>query len=327
MPEFSIIIATAGESDSALEHKLENTLSLSRTHSFEVLVFSDGHTLPESLAREPSVSLHRFPRQGKTACQNQCAEKAQGSILLFTDVTADLEPDCLDALANAFIDPAVAAVGGWFEYRFKSANMEGGYLSIEHLIKSLQSRAGAVIGYFGPLYSVRKENYQPMPAFYCSDLMLPLTVINQNHLTRMEPRARSWRALDRPMGAELERKRRIVAQAASSVAHFLWQNPGFPFRHPFAFGLLLAFKVLRWMVPLIGIAVLIGLLILQPIWGAAVLGGSLVLVLLSKIASQALSLRRVQLPYYCWLVGVGGLLGLYDALRGNRYADWEPGRR
>jgi biofilm PGA synthesis N-glycosyltransferase PgaC len=189
MPEFSIIIATAGEPEAAIAHKLENTLALNRSHSFEVLIFSDGQSLPDSLARDSSVSSHNFPRQGKTACQNQCAERAKGAILVFTDVTADLAPDCLEALAGAFANEKAAAVGGQFEYRFKSANAEGGYLSVEHVVKNLQSHLGVVIGYFGPLYSVRRELYQAMPSFYCSDLMLPLMVINQNHLALFEPRA------------------------------------------------------------------------------------------------------------------------------------------
>jgi hypothetical protein len=78
---------------------------------------------------------------------------------------------------------------------------------------------------------------------------------------------------------------------------------------------------------LIGIALLVALAIWQPLWGAIAVGGGLALVILSMIASRALKMQKVQLPYYVWLVGVGGMLGLYDALRGQRYADWEPGRR
>jgi hypothetical protein len=129
------------------------------------------------------------------------------------------------------------------------------------------------------------------------------------------------------MDAELERKRRIVAQAASSVAHFLWQNWTFPIRHPIAFGFLFTFKMFRWMAPVLGIALLVLLLVFAPAWGAGVLAGGLVLVGLSKLGSQALNFRRVQLPYYCWLVCVGALLGLYDAMRGQHYVDWEPGKR
>ena len=329
-PAVTIIIASAGEGADVLQTKLKNTLSLQYPPELlELILFSDGHPFPAALDRQAFVNIRfvQFEQLGKTECQNLCAAMAKGEVIVFTDITATLDSNALLAMTRWYADPRVGSVGGTFEYRFTSANAEAEYLSREIRNKALQGRSGFVTGYFGPLYSVRRSVYQPMPAFYPADLMLPIMVSWSGSLSLLDPESISYRVLDRKMEQEVGRKRRIIAQALAATLRFL-REKGMGLRErPDMLSAILTRKLFRWLLAPYGLFLYLSLLSFPAVFIAVSV------MLFGMIAWSGLYARSdgrshaLLAPYYGLMIFTATLLAIQDVLRGENYAAWRPGSR
>ena len=113
-PPLSIVIAVYN-GERALEQKLESTLALEYPGSREILVASDGSTdatnaIAARFATRGVELVALDARRGKESAQAAAIAKARGEILVFTDVTAELDPGALKAIVRPFADPTVFAV-------------------------------------------------------------------------------------------------------------------------------------------------------------------------------------------------------------------------
>jgi hypothetical protein len=329
-PAVTIIIASAGEGVKTIREKIDNTLALSyRPELLEIILFSDGKPISASI--EPDVyervRFIQFEQLGKTECQNRCVALASGEIILFTDVTSMLEPDSLSLIVRWYADPRVGSVGGSFAYRFMHANVEAGYVTREIKNKLMHSRYGIVTGYFGPLYSVRKSAYPPMPAFYSADYTLPIEVSWNGLLSIMEPEARSYRTLERRMEQELARKRRIIAQGIAATLHILRGKGMGLIKRIDLFAAVLINKLLRWFLIPYGLVLYLAMLYMPAAFitvsfvGICCLAGSLVY---RRGNGQNYVLLA---PYYAAVISVATLFAIFDVLRGETYTAWNPGSR
>lgn len=98
-PDLSIVI-TVHNGAAFPKRKLEQTLSLTYPGWSEVIVTSDGSTdATEEIAASfggAGVRLVRSAeRHGKEAAQARAIPHAKGEVLVFTDVTSEIEPDAL----------------------------------------------------------------------------------------------------------------------------------------------------------------------------------------------------------------------------------------
>ncbi len=330
-PSVTVIIASAGEGERVLREKLGNTRSLAyRGDLLEIILFSDGRLFPAGLDRSayPGVLFVEFEQLGKTECQNRSVSLAAGEIVLFTDVAAMLELDAVTKLVRWYADPRVGSVGGLFAYRFSAANVESAYVSREIRGKVAHGRYGIVTGYFGPLYSVRRVAYPVMPAFYPSDYMLPVIVSRGGLVNIMDGEARSFRVLQREMGQELVRKRRIIAQALAATLHFLCGiGRDWPRRADLVSAILLR-KLLRWILMPYGLILCLALAYFSPSVFLIVSAAAGILLAGSLLYHRGGGQRHALLaPYYGALIAVATVLALYDVLRGEIYSSWNPGSR
>jgi len=217
-PTVSLIIVVYN-GERFLEGKLQSVLALEYpADKLEIIVASDGSTdrteeIAESFAAQ-KVSLLRLPRAGKPAALNAAIAKAQGEILVLTDVRQPLEPPSVARLMENFADPTVGVASGELLIRAGATQQEadiGLYRRFENWIRVSLSSIDSTFGATGSFYAIRRTLAVPIPAdTLLDDVYLPLAVYFQGYRLVMDPRARAY---DLPTSLETEfpRKMRTLA--------------------------------------------------------------------------------------------------------------------
>ena len=279
------------------------------------------------------MRLHRQPqRLGKTAAQNAAVERARGEIILFSDATSLYQADVLRKIMPNFADATVGCVGGRLIYVDPGNTRVGrgakSYWNYETFLKKHESRACSLIGVSGCLYAVRRSAYVPLYHEACSDFIIATKMVEQGLRTIYEPDAVCTEETNQRQDNELKMRVRIIAQTFTD----LWRHR--EMLNPFRSGLygvqLLSHKVMRYLVPFF----LIGLLAASATLSTSSLSYRLFFAaqlaayscaglawLLERIGVHS---RVLALPQYFVLANVASLIALFQFLRGERYARWEP---
>jgi len=332
------IIITAYNEERALAAKIENTLALDYPRELtEIIVASDCSTdrtdeIVQSFHGR-GVILHRQPqRLGKTAAQNAAVEKARGEIIVFSDATSLYEPGALRTIVRNFADPTVGCVGGRLIYVDPADTHIGrgakSYWGYETFLKRHESNAGSLIGVSGCLYAVRKSAYVPLYNEACSDFIIATKMVEQGLRAVYEPHAVCTEETNRQPGKEMRMRVRIINQTFSD----LWRHRAMmnPFRSGFYAVQLWSHKVMRYFVPFFLAAFLGATAILAASSIAFRLMFTLQLVgyglgLLASLLDYAgIRNRMLAFPQYFLLANLASVIALYQFLRGERYARWEP---
>lgn len=338
-PAVSLII-TAYNEEAVLPGKLDNTLALDYpADRLQVVLVSDGSTdgtdeLARSCAQRHGFAyLRQEVNAGKTAAQNAGVGAATGALLVFSDANSLYRPDAVKRLVTPFADPAVGCVCGQLRYRNPqragAGKGEGSYWRYEQFLKRRESLLGSLVGANGAIYALRRELFEALDAALISDFVLPVRVRRRGHRVVYEPAAVAEEESARGFGAELKRRRRIVARSV----YGLWRERGAlnPLRHPlFAFQIA-SHKVVRWTVPVLLLAMLAAsagpaLGRLQP-W-AALFAVQLTFYGLALVGAAFPHgpgrLSPFYVPAYFCAINLGALLGLVGALTGRRHTVWTP---
>jgi len=338
-PSLTIII-TAYNEERALAAKLGNTLALDYPRELtEIIVASDcsndGTDEIVQSFQSQGVILHRQPqRLGKTAAQNAAVEKARGEIIVFSDATSLYEPDALRTIVRNFADATVGCVGGRLIYVDPADTHIGrgakSYWGYETFLKRHESNAGSLIGVSGCLYAVRKSAYVPLYNEACSDFIIATKMVEQGLRAIYEPEAVCAEETNQRQDNELRMRVRVIAQTFTD----LWRHRAM--LNPLRSGLygiqLLSHKVMRYFVPFF----LMGLFA-----ASAVLANystmSRVLFMVQSLSYMCGAIswllenfgvrsRLLALPHYFVLANVASVIAMFQFLRGERYARWEPSR-
>jgi cellulose synthase/poly-beta-1,6-N-acetylglucosamine synthase-like glycosyltransferase len=336
-PSVTVTIAAYNE-ERALAAKLENTLALDYPRELiEIIVASDCSTDgTDEIVRsfeERGVLLHRQgQRLGKTAAQNAAVEKARGEIILFSDATSLYQPDVLRKIMPGFADASVGCVGGRLVYVDPSESRVGrgakSYWNYETFLKRHESRACSLIGVSGCLYAVRRSAYVPLYDEACSDFIIATKMFEQGLRTIYQPDAVCSEETNQRQDNELRMRVRVIAQTFTD----LWRHRSM--LNPFRSGLygiqLISHKVMRYLVPFFLIALIAssGILstnsvfyrVLFALQGLGYLCAAFSW-LLEKVGVRS---RVLALPHYFVLANLASMIALFQFLRGERYARWEP---
>jgi cellulose synthase/poly-beta-1,6-N-acetylglucosamine synthase-like glycosyltransferase len=330
-PALSVIIAVYNGA-AALPRKLEQTLALRYPGPREVIVASDGSTdatdeVAASFAPRGVRLVRSAQRGGKEAAQALAVAEAKGEILVFTDVTAEVEPDSLRWIARPFADPSVGAVSS--EDLVAVEGGEGAYVRYEMALRRLESEAATIVGCSGSFFAVRREIATPWPGDLASDFRSALESARRGLRAVSEPRARaSFRALSDPR-AEWHRKVRTVRRGIAVLAAYrellhprhgrialaLWGHKVARFTSPFALLLVLAASALAARTSVAAGLLLAAQLLLYAFGGLALAFPSARRWFLARIAG------------FFMLVNASMLVAWAHHLAGRRAVTWEPTRR
>lgn len=339
-PEITITLPAYNE-ERAIAATIESLLVLDYpTDRRHVVVVSDASTdgTDEVVGRyaDRGVRLIRLARRsGKTAAENAAAEQVRGNIVVNTDASVRILPGSLKPLIRVFQDPRIGVASGRdvsVGAVDQEANRgESGYVGFEMWLRSLETRAGSIVGASGCFYANRRELYDVLfPAALSRDFAAALNAVEQGYravsveeAVCLVPRALSLRA-------EFRRKVRTMTRGLET----LWYK-----RRVFRLGgslfafQLLSHKLIRWLgFPLLPLLPLgLGLLAVDHAWARWALLGVLGGLLLGGAAYLWPGERRppllLALPGFVVGSTVAGVLAWARAVRGELDPIWEPTRR
>jgi cellulose synthase/poly-beta-1,6-N-acetylglucosamine synthase-like glycosyltransferase len=255
LPAVSFLLAAHNE-EAILEAKLRNFLALEYpTDRVELLIGSDASDdRTVEIARgigERRVRVYDFrERSGKIGVLQKLADEATGDILVLSDTNTFFEPRALRMLVRPFADPRVGAVCGELRLQAPDGTLqsEGAYWRYETILKTLESRFGAVLGANGGNYAVRRTLFPRIPLdTIIEDMVIPLKIRGNGYQTPFEPEAVALEQNPVDPGAEFRRRVRIGAGNAQSIRLI------YPLLNP-KYGMLAfalwSHKILRWIVPI-----------------------------------------------------------------------------
>jgi cellulose synthase/poly-beta-1,6-N-acetylglucosamine synthase-like glycosyltransferase len=334
VPSLSVIVAVHN-GEAHLAAKLENLLAQQTRSGFETIVTSDGSDDgTEAIARSfagRGVRLVSHPeRAGKEAAQARAVAVARGDLLVFSDVTAHLDPGALEAIVAPFADPEVGAVSS--EDSVDSAEGEGLYVRYEMALRRAESVASTLVGLSGSFFAVRRELATPWPSDLASDFRMGLEAARRGFRAVSEPAATAHFAVIRDTGAEWRRKVRTIRRGiAVLLAYRELLSPRFG-RVAFT---LWGHKVARFTAPFAMIGALWAHLVWAGAAGFAGLPGGLLLLHLSAYLVGVVSLvwepvARVgpaRFLGFFLLVNAATLVAWFYHLSGRRAVVWQPTRR
>jgi cellulose synthase/poly-beta-1,6-N-acetylglucosamine synthase-like glycosyltransferase len=197
-PFVTILIAAFNE-ENAIEDTIKNKIALNYPKDkIEIIVISDSSTddtdhIVKPYEEQGVKLLRQVPRSGKTSALNIAVPEAKGEILVFSDANSIYEKDALKKLVRNFADPDVGYVTGKMIYTTpKGLTIGDGcstYMKYENFLRSVETKAGSIVGVDGGIDAIRKELYKPMNPDQLPDFVLPLKVIEQGYRVVYEPEA------------------------------------------------------------------------------------------------------------------------------------------
>lgn len=147
-----------------IKRKLENTYSLDNPNIHNTFVndnsSDDTLALLNNYKGQNTSIVTNEESMGKNSSQIKAVEQSKSDFLLFTDANVFLTKDSIDRLICTF-DNDVGGVSGnvTITIDMKNQDVSGKYWQLEKMLKKFQSKAGAMIGFDGGFYCVKRENY------------------------------------------------------------------------------------------------------------------------------------------------------------------------
>jgi cellulose synthase/poly-beta-1,6-N-acetylglucosamine synthase-like glycosyltransferase len=267
------------------------------------------------------VKLVRCPRGGKVAAQNRGVAESTGEVVAFSDANAIWETDALRKLVRSFADPAVGYVTGRASYEAADGtNREGAYWRFELWLREQESRLGSVTAGNGPIYAVRRADWEDVEPWCGHDLGLPYLMVQRGRRAVYDPDAVSVEKPSKDIEDEYRRKVRMLRGAWVHVFRGMLRRVG-----PVYFVELVSHRLLRYgsgilhVVLLVSSAALIGegwvyraALALQLLW-----------LVLAAAGRLRLPIPGAGLAYYYLVVTWATLAGLARYVRFGPPLLWE----
>lgn len=307
----------------------------------QIVVVSDASTdgtdeIVQSYAAR-GVELLRLPtRRGKTGAENAAAGAVRADIIINTDASVRVLPDAIKPLVRAFDDPTVGVASGRDvsvgDLAAEGNHGESGYVNYEMAVRSLETRAGSIIGASGCFYGFRRAVYDPgFPEALSRDFASVLIARERGYRSVSVAAARCVVPRATSLRSEFRRKVRTMARGLSTLWH---ERALMNARRYGAFSfMLVSHKLCRWLVYAAVPPALFGLILLSTWSRPAVIALALIGlgVALGTIALRWPEASRVPRPLslFGYVLGsvLAGVLAWATVIRRQRMPTWEPTRR
>jgi cellulose synthase/poly-beta-1,6-N-acetylglucosamine synthase-like glycosyltransferase len=325
-PSVSLIVAAYDEA-AVIARKVANALALDYPRELlEIVVASDGSTdatVQEARRAGADVVLD-LPRGGKIRAQDAAVAASRGDVVAFSDANSTWETDALRALVGAFADPRVGYACG--QVRFVNdggTNQEGLYWRYEMALRALESRLGSVTAGNGAIYATRRESYIEVDPIMGHDLSFPFNMVKLGWRAVYVPAARATEKMVPSIEGEFARKRRMMSHTWPIVLRGGLLSPrGYP---PLYALMIASHRVLRYVAPFLHVGALVASFVLgaSSTFYAIALALQLGLVVAALLA-RLVPLRPLLVARYYVLTTASVAAGLWDWLRHDTPAGWEP---
>jgi biofilm PGA synthesis N-glycosyltransferase PgaC len=342
LPSCTLIVAAYNEED-FIREKISNTLALNYPDGKLKLIFvTDGSSdaTPDIVAEYSDIKLLHSPaRLGKISAVHRSILEVETELIVFTDANTFLNPDALVLMCRHYADPKVGAVAGekrvMIDASADATAGEGFYWKYESKLKTWDSELYSVVGAAGELFSIRRDQYQPVPSnSVLDDFMISMRIAERGFIIVYEPSAFAQETSSANVGEELKRKVRIAAGGMQSI---LWLKSLLnPFKYPVLSFQYISHRVLRWTItPLLmilafilnvmlvtkdeGSTFLVLLLAQMVFYSAAYLG--------KVLEDRKVKVKLLFIPYYFCMMNYAVLAGLIRYFKGKQSVIWEKAVR
>jgi cellulose synthase/poly-beta-1,6-N-acetylglucosamine synthase-like glycosyltransferase len=331
LPAVSFLVAAYNE-ERDIAAKLENLRQLDYPpEKLQVVIVSDGSTdgtnaILEKVGDPGFQILFQPQRAGKAAALKVALAAATNPILVLSDASTQFAPEAVRRLVRHFANPRIGAVCGAlrFEASAESQHTEGVYWSYETTLRLMEARLGATLTPSGAIYAVRREAYvAPAADALVDDIITSMNVRCLGYGVHYDPEAL---AVDRPpssVAGEFTRRVRIAMGSFRALPALLTVPLG-----AFTTFAFFSHKVLRWLVPVMMLALLLTNLLL---WRHPVYLGFLVLqALVYAWAGVGFVFRRhlhrvrfALTGYFLVAMNLAFLIGLVQCFTARKEGAWQ----
>ncbi|EJN20880.1 glycosyl transferase [Pseudomonas sp. GM79] len=330
----SIIIAAHNEARH-IEEKLRILLAQDyQARSLHIILASDGST-DDTVACahkviDPRISVLDLPRQGKAATLNAGVALSTGEILVFTDADNQWSTDTLGQLLAPLADPQVGACAGHMLIPVPGKGLSLGdslYRHYEGWLRKVENRTGCMVSADGALLALRRELFQYVPAEVNDDFFISTCAPVAFKRIVYVPQAQvSDQGVDE-IAKQWRRRQRVTVGGLQSLAQRR------ELLNPWRYGLyaiaLISHKLIRRLAPILLVPLLLSNVWLWNVHGfyrlsliAQLLGYAMAIVGLLDVQHHLPKPFRLAAFVLVTLAGMS--IGLWQFLRGQRYAQWNP---
>ncbi|MBN3861982.1 glycosyltransferase [Pseudomonas frederiksbergensis] len=330
----SIIIAAHNEAQ-YIEEKLRILLAQDyQARSLHIILASDGST-DDTVARahrviDPRINVLDLPRQGKAATLNAGVAVSTGEILVFTDADNQWSTDTLGQLLAPLADPEVGACAGQMSIPVAGKGLSLGdslYRHYEGWLRKVENRTGCMVSADGALLALRRELFQNVPAEVNDDFFISTCAPVAFKRIVYVPAARVTDQGVDQINKQWRRRLRVTVGGLQSLA----QRRALlnPWRHGLYAIALISHKLIRRLAPVLLLPLLLSNVWL---WNAH---GFYRLSLIAQLIGYAVAVvglldgqhrlpRPFRLAAFVLVTLAGMSVGVWQFLRGQRYAQWNP---
>jgi len=334
------LLVPAYNESAVIAQKLKNVGCLEYPEGkLNVIVASDGSSdgtqeIVRSYASNRPLKLLDFKeRRGKASVVNDAIQECTDEWVCLCDANVMFHPDALIRLAHRLETASVGAVTG--DVRLASNESDFGrgeslYYKAERAIQKGESLVGSVMGVDGGMYLMRRELFQPVPKdTILDDFTISMNVIQQGYRIEYEPTAIAQENGTPSSEIEFERRKRVARGAVQSISRGIYPSMRC---QPIEFAQWFSHKLLRWLNPLLLIAIfLISIAIaFYSMWFQALLGLQILAISGAVLAWLNPKLRDwpiLGVIYYIGLSHWAMLIGLFQGLSGKYSAVWNRTER
>ncbi|QAY85572.1 glycosyltransferase family 2 protein [Pseudomonas arsenicoxydans] len=330
----SIVIAAHNEARH-IEHKLRTLLAQDyEPASLQIILASDGST-DDTVACahkvvDPRITVLDLPRQGKAATLNAGVALSTGDILVFTDADNQWSRETLGHLLAPLSDPQVGACAGHMVIPVTGGGLSVGdslYRHYEGWLRRVENRTGCMVSADGALLALRRELFQDVPAEVNDDFFISTCAPVAFRRIVYVPEAQVIDHGVDEADKQFRRRQRVTVGGLQSLA----QRSELlnPLKHGLYSIALISHKLIRRLAPILLLPLFLSNFWLWEDHGFYRL--SLIAQLFGytvAIAGLLDSQHRLPKPFrlaaYLLVTLVGMSIGLWQFLRGQRYAQWNP---
>jgi len=330
----SIVIAAHNEARH-IEHKLRTLLAQDyQPATLQIILASDGST-DDTVARAHKVVDSRITvldllRQGKAATLNAGVALATGDILVFTDADNQWSRETLGYLLAPLSDPNVGACAGHMVIPVTGGGLSVGdslYRHYEGWLRRVENRTGCMVSADGALLALRRELFQSVPAEVNDDFFLSTCAPVAFKRIVYVPEAQVIDHGVDDADKQFRRRQRVTVGGLQSLA----QRSELlnPLKHGLYSLALISHKLIRRLAPILLLPLLLSnfwlwddhgfyrLALIAQLFGYAI-------ALAGLLDSQHRLPKPFRLAAFLLVTLAGMSLGLWQFLRGHRYAQWNP---
>jgi len=334
-PEIDLVLPVHNE-ERNLPAKLQNIFELDYpSEKLQVYVVSDGSSdstndiLSNVDSANDGFHVILLPEQnGKEAALNVAVGAGRNPLIVFTDASLMMQPDCLQHFAKRFSNPEVGCVSG--EDFISGQQAEGLYGRYELALRRNESKLFSIVGASGCLYAQKRLTWRPFTPGYAPDFSSVLDAVDLGYRAVCEPGARGYMQATSRHGGEFRRKCRTILRGIATLwAYRRMLNPA---RNGTFSILLWGHKVMRWLVPIWLIALLIvSFLLSSSMFFAAILIAQCAFYIIGGLASTRGSrLQKYGIPRlasYFTISNAAAMVAIFKWVAGEQQTSWKPTNR